>query len=246
MLQIRSKRLAKLSNPAPSSTTDGAADSSANASSPSPTRSPLSAKKQSEPQSGPASTTQTPQLSEGKRIKISPATSAPEKPRSPAPSSPGTPPPAKQESIESFEDRTLGAVFRLALKQGAQRDINGQRIFLPGLQSELQGEGKELLIQTSNLDQALLEAASNVEQQRPLDYLLPCWKRITKLHKGFRRARDDDPKFQVLCEARRLCMSYCIFAITMPEMFGYVEAESFQSPTYFLEYLLIISQAGLF
>lgn len=235
MPQIRNKRLAKLSNPTPSSTTDDTADSSANASSPSPTRSPLSAQKTSEPQSGPASTTQTSQPSEGKRIKITPATTASEKPHSPAPS-PGTPPPAKQESIESFEDRTLGAVFRLALKQGAQHDINGQRIFLPGLQSELQSEGKELRIQTAILDQALLEAASNAEQQRPLDYLLPCWKRITKLHKGFRRARDDDPKFQVLCEARRLCMSYCIFAITMPEMFGYVEAKGFQNLICPLEY----------
>jgi len=235
VLQIRNKRLAKLSNPTASSTTDGAADSSVNASSPSPTRTPLSAQKSTEPQGGPASTTHSPQLSEGKRIKITPATSVSEKPRSPAPSS-GTTPPTKQESIESFEDRILGAVFRLALKQGAQSDVHGQRIFLPGLQSELQSEGKELLIQTATLDQALLEAASNVKQQHPLDYLLPCWKRITKLHKGFRRAGEDDPKFQVLCEARRLCMSYCIFAITMPEMFGYVEAESFQDPSYFQDY----------
>lgn len=129
----------------------------------------------------------------------------------------------------------MGAVFRLALRQNAQRDMNGQRIFLPGLQSELQSEGKELLIQTSILDQALLEAASNLEQGRPLDYLLPCWKRITKLHRGFRKARDDDPKFQVLCEARRLCMSYCIFAITMPEMFGLDSPE--RSPL--AQYLLL-------
>ncbi|KAJ5662138.1 uncharacterized protein N7477_009754 [Penicillium maclennaniae] len=233
--KIRNKRLAKLSNPTPTSPADGPADSSANTSSPSPTQSPLSAPNSSEPQNGPASTTQTPGFSEGKRIKITPAASASEKPRSPAPSSPATPPPIKQESIESFEDRTLGAVFRLALKQDSQRDINGQRIFLPGLQSELQSEGKELLIQTSILDQALLEAASNQEQRRPLDYLLPCWKRITKLHKGFRKAREDDPKFQVLCEARRLCMSYCIFAITMPEMFGLDSPE--RSPL--AQYLLL-------
>lgn len=111
-------------------------------------------------------------------------------------------------------------MFRLTLKEDMQRDIHGQRVFLPGLQKELLDEGKELRIQTTTLDQALLEAASKTERQRPLDYLLPCWKRITKLHKGFRRTRDDDPKYQVLCEARRLCMSYCIFAITMPEMFG--------------------------
>ncbi|KAJ6127009.1 hypothetical protein N7523_002621 [Penicillium sp. IBT 18751x] len=233
--KIRNKRLAKLSNPTPTSPVDGPPDSSANTSSSSTTQSPLFEPKSSEPQNGPASTTQTPGPSEGKRIKITPAASASEKPRSPAPSSPATPPPTKQESIESFEDRTLGAVFRLALKQNSQRDMNGQRIFLPGLQSELQSEGKELLIQTSILDQALLEAASSQEQRRPLDYLLPCWKRITKLHKGFRKAREDDPKFQVLCEARRLCMSYCIFAITMPEMFGLDSPE--RSPL--AQYLLL-------
>lgn len=113
-------------------------------------------------------------------------------------------------------------MFRLTLKEEGQRDIHGKRTYLPGLGSELQDEGQELRIQISVLDQALLEAASKAERQRPLDYLLPCWKRISKLYKGFRRTGDDDPKYQVLCEARRLCMSYCIFAITMPEMFGYV------------------------
>jgi ubiquitin conjugation factor E4 B len=110
----------------------------------------------------------------------------------------------------------------LTLKEEGQRDIHGKRTYLPGLRSELQDEGKELRIQISNLDQALLEAASQAEKNRPLDYLLPCWKRITKLYKGLRRTGDSDPKYQVLCEARRLCMSYCIFAITMPEMFGCV------------------------
>lgn len=163
----------------------------------------------------------TTQTSEGKRIKITPATPVPEQKRSTAPST-GTPPTPKPESIEAFEDRTLSAVFRLSLKEEAQRDIHGQRVYLPGLRAELQDEGQELRIQIPVLDQALLEAASKTERQQPLDYLLPCWKRITKLHKGFRRANDADPKFQVLGEARRLCMSYCVFAITMPEMFGYV------------------------
>lgn len=117
----------------------------------------------------------------------------------------------------------MSAIFKLTLNEDRQRDIHGQRLtFLPGLRSELTDEGRELRIDTSVLDQALLEAASNTPQQKPLNYLLPCWKRISKLHKGFRRARDDDPKFLVLCEARRLCLSYCMFAITMPEMFGCV------------------------
>lgn len=113
-------------------------------------------------------------------------------------------------------------MFRFTLKEDARHDHNGNRIFLPGLRDEIQDEGKDLRIEVASLDQALLEAASKAENGRPLDYLLPCWKRIAKLHKNFRKAGDDDPKLKILSEARRLCMSYCIFGITMPEMFGYV------------------------
>jgi len=35
-----------------------------------------------------------------------------------------------------------------------------------------------------------------------------------------RSGSTEDPKYDILKEARRLCMSYCIFAITMPDMFG--------------------------
>lgn len=158
------------------------------------------------------------QQSEGKRIKItSTSTSGPERSHS------ATPPlPRPEESLEAFEDRTLSAVFKLTLKEDRQRDIHGNRlIYLPSLRSELEEQGRDLRIETAVLDQALLEASSNAGQ-KPLDYLLPCWKRISRLFKGFRRAREDDPKFGVIAEARRLCMSYCIFAFTMPEMFGYV------------------------
>ncbi|KAJ5711554.1 hypothetical protein N7488_005710 [Penicillium malachiteum] len=220
--KIRNKRLAKLSNPTPTSpSADGSSGSPSNSANPSPTgspASPIAPQSFSQLPSASSSAPRTPQP-EGKRIKITPASGL-ERPRSAAPSTPGTPPPAKPETIETFEDRTLSAVFKLTLKEEGQRDLHGQRIYLPGLRSELESEGKELRIGTAVLDQALLEAASKAEQGRPLDYLLPCWKRIAKLHKGFRRARDDDPKFQVLCEARRLCMSYCIFGITMSEMFG--------------------------
>ncbi|KAJ5812184.1 hypothetical protein N7474_008485 [Penicillium riverlandense] len=223
--KIRNKRLAKLSNPSPSA--ESGSDSSQNPSTPSPSQPPVPAPQSTKPESTPTSRSSTPQQqqAEGKRIKITPASpsaSTPNRPRSTGPSASKTPPPPKpEESIEAFEDRTLSAVFKLTLREDRQRDIHGNGlIYLPGLQAELQDEGQELRIQTAVLDQALLEAASKAEKQRPLDYLLPCWKRIARLHKGFRRARDDDPKFRVLVEARRLCMSYCIFAITMPEMFG--------------------------
>ncbi|OQD85253.1 hypothetical protein PENANT_c010G10733 [Penicillium antarcticum] len=217
--KIRNKRLAKLSNPNPSPSQDNNSDSAQSSAHTSPTQSPLSAQPTGS-FSGSPSFSQTPLQSEGKRIKITPAAQTPERTRSNPPSAPGTPPPQKIESIETFEDRTLSAVFKVTLKDDGRQDIHGKRTFLSGLRSELEGEGQDLRIQVSVLDQALLEAASNAERNRPLDYLLPCWKRITRLSNGFRRTGDDDPKYQILCEARRLCMSYCIFAITMPEMFG--------------------------
>jgi ubiquitin conjugation factor E4 B len=219
--KIRNKRLAKLSNPNPSPSQDNTSDSAQSSAHTSPAQSPLSAHPQSGFFSG-SQSSQTPQQSEGKRIKITPVAQTPERTRSNPPSAPGTPPPQKIESIETFEDRTLSAVFKITLKDDGRQDIHGKRTFLPGLRSELEGEGQDLRIQVSVLDQALLEAASNAERNRPLDYLLPCWKRITRLSNGFRKTSDDDPKYQILSEARRLCMSYCIFAITMPEMFGYV------------------------
>ncbi|PLB54451.1 putative ubiquitin fusion degradation protein UfdB [Aspergillus steynii IBT 23096] len=223
--KIRNKRLAKLGNPSPPSPTEGAADS-ASSRPPTPSQ-PVSSREASRTRSNVGSAASSPapsprpeaQQSEGKRIKITPATSTNAAAERSRPATPVAP--KAEETIETFEDRTLSAIFKLTLNEDRQRDIHGQRLtFLPGLRSELTDEGRELRIDTSVLDQALLEAASNTPQQKPLNYLLPCWKRISKLHKGFRRARDDDPKFLVLCEARRLCLSYCMFAITMPEMFG--------------------------
>lgn len=71
------------------------------------------------------------------------------------------------------------------------------------------------------LDQAILEAASNLQpDDEPLGYLLGCWKRISRLFKALKKNGEEDPKFNVAKEARRLCLSYCLFAITMPDMFG--------------------------
>jgi ubiquitin conjugation factor E4 B len=93
---------------------------------------------------------------------------------------------------------------------------------LAGVRSELEEEGLPVRVSVAVLDQAILEAASSAGRQRPLTYLLPCWKRIQRLYKGFRKAQEDDPKFTIVQEARRLCVSYCVFAITIPEMFGLV------------------------
>lgn len=130
----------------------------------------------------------------------------------------------QEESIETFEDRTLRALFCITLDETNQRDIHGHHLtFLPGLLAELKDEGLPVRLSTGVLDQAILEAASNTGRGvEPLDYLLPCWKRIRRLVKGFRKASDDDPRYAVVSEAKRLCISYSVFAITMPDMFGLV------------------------
>lgn len=123
--------------------------------------------------------------------------------------------------MEAFEDRILRSLFRVTLKEDERQDIHGHKlIYLPGVRSELEDQGAEPRLSVSILDQALLEAASVAGQSRPLSYLLPCWKRVKRFQKSYRRGTGDDPKFNVILEARRLCISYSVFAITMPEMFG--------------------------
>lgn len=249
--QIRNKRLAKLASQAPSSQSSSQAPGASE-----PTRGPSTTPSEgpSTPQeaqaprpqinvsSAPPSLATSPrpelQQSEGKRIKITPAagisTVPPERPQSTSiPPKRATPKP--EESLEAFEDRTLSAIFKVSLKEDRQHDMHGQKlIYLPGVRAEFEDQGREPRMEVSVLDQALLEAASNIDLQKPLDYLLPCWKRVSRVYKGFRKSRDDDPKFDVIREARRLCMSYCIFAITMPEMFGCVASTSDLSAVFFL------------
>ena len=100
-------------------------------------------------------------------------------------------------------------------------DVSNHRlIYLPDHRDELFEQNAPLLLTKDNLDSIILEAASTVPSNKPvLDYLLPCWKRITKAQKGLRGYAN--AKDAILKEARRLCMSYSIFAVEMPELFGY-------------------------
>lgn len=95
--------------------------------------------------------------------------------------------------------------------------------FLPDLRKELEESNEPLRLTVANLEQAIVEAASQVHGNKQLlDYLLPCWKRVVKANRalrGYASAKD-----MVVKEAKRLCMSYCIFAVTLPDIFGYVRA----------------------
>lgn len=116
----------------------------------------------------------------------------------------------------------LGNLFRITLWEEHQHGAHGNHLqFLVGTRLDLEDSGQSVRLNVGMLDQALLEAASNLKQgTMPLDFLLGCWKRVSTQYKALRKAGEEDPKFVIVKEARRLCMSYCIFAITMPDMFG--------------------------
>jgi ubiquitin conjugation factor E4 B len=129
---------------------------------------------------------------------------------------------SKEETLEAFENRILGNVFRVTLDESRQYDPSGHRlIYLPNLRQDLEESGEAVTLTVGTLDSAILEAASKVAHNKPvLGYLLPCWKRTIKALKGLRGAANG--RDTVLKEARRLCLSNCIFALTMPELFGSV------------------------
>ena len=129
--------------------------------------------------------------------------------------------PGIRDNLEVWEDRTLGGIFKITVHsneeyEGRERSFK----FLPGVKKDLEEDGSHVRLSTTVLDQAILEAASNYSSEKPLDYLLGCWKRVSKLFRSPKAPGADDPKYAIIKEARRLCMSYCIFAVTMPEMFG--------------------------
>lgn len=129
-------------------------------------------------------------------------------------------PVAVQETIEDYADRVLSAIFRFTVDPNRIADAYGHRLhFLPNLSQELTDEGLPLKLPADRLDEAIMEAATAVPHQRPVfEYLLPCWKRLVKTLKAFRGPAPD--KEALLKEARRLCFSNCIFALTVPELFG--------------------------
>ncbi|TPX17100.1 uncharacterized protein E0L32_003218 [Thyridium curvatum] len=139
-----------------------------------------------------------------------------------------TPPPATEapakrpqaESIEDWTDSTLSHLFRLTVDSTRTTDRHGHHLtFLPNLSQELQDRGQPLKLTADDLDAAILEAATAVPHKRPLlQYLLPCWKNVMRALKPLREPPAD--KLSVLQEAKRLCMSNCIFALTVPELFG--------------------------
>ncbi|KAH9223523.1 ubiquitin elongating factor core-domain-containing protein [Leptodontidium sp. 2 PMI_412] len=141
--------------------------------------------------------------------------------------------PVADETIEQWENRTLGNIFRITLDPQQKTEGSHKLIFLPNLRQELMEDKAPLLLTKERLDSALLEAASTISNNKSiLDYLLPCWKRVVKALKGLRGYAG--AKDVVLKEAKRLCMSNCIFAVEMPELYGRIPNAATDSLTPYL------------
>jgi ubiquitin conjugation factor E4 B len=163
----------------------------------------------------------------GPSIRISPTDSHAKRAREDSDSVTASPPPRKstatpkEETPDAFENRVLSNIFRITLEEGVQDHSGHKLVFLPNLKQELGEAGEPVRLSLGTLDPAIVEAASKVPHDKSvLDYLLPCWKRTTRAPKGIRghgSGRD-----AIIKEARRLCMSNIIFAVTMPELYGSV------------------------
>jgi ubiquitin conjugation factor E4 B len=153
----------------------------------------------------------------------------------PGGSSAAQPAPKSQDvSVEGWTDRTLGSIFRITLDPDTTRDLHGHRLcFVSGVRDDLEEAGSPMRLTTDVLDSALLQSAESKTGGRPLDYFLGCWKRVSKLFRTM--TSKNDPKADIVKEARRVCFSYCIFAATMPEMFG----EESQEGNALAEHLLV-------
>jgi ubiquitin conjugation factor E4 B len=129
-----------------------------------------------------------------------------------------------QVSMEDWEDTALSDIFRISLEPGRKTDSRGSRLhFVAGVRADLEGQGQPLRLTLSCLDQAIVEAGSETADGKPLKYLLGCWKRVMRQHRALRNPTPTDPnygKLESIQEVKRITMSYCIFAATMPEMFN--------------------------
>ncbi|KAL9619118.1 MAG: hypothetical protein Q9160_006207 [Pyrenula sp. 1 TL-2023] len=151
------------------------------------------------------------------KIQIRPATSASVTPQKRDVSGART-----GETIEEFEDRTLRSMFRFSLDPEVKQDAHGHPLrYLRELHQDLESEGKEFRMSTGDLEPAIVDALSNLPLKiTPLDHMLGCWKRLSRLNRGFKKPNSEDRKWQIVQEARRLCMSWTAFAILSPELFG--------------------------
>lgn len=132
-----------------------------------------------------------------------------------------------RDNIKIWEDKTLSGIFRITLRNSDERDNTDTPLnYLSEVAADVKDNGNPPLLTTAILDQAIVEAASKFSEGEPFRYMLECWKRVSRLIRAMKPPGGDDPRYGIVKEARRLCMSYCIFALTMPEIYGVDSSEN--------------------
>ncbi|SPO03316.1 related to ubiquitin fusion degradation protein 2 [Cephalotrichum gorgonifer] len=120
-------------------------------------------------------------------------------------------------SLEDFSDRVLTDILHATVDPTKASD---QIIFLPELSQALKDVDEPLKLSLDNIDAAIMEAASSWPRDKSLlSYFLPCWSRAQEQKRAPPRDATED-KLNVLSEAKRLCISNCLFAVTVPDLFG--------------------------
>lgn len=128
--------------------------------------------------------------------------------------------PQSVESDSDYAHRVLSHIFDITLDPHRMTAAHGHRLlFLPNLNQDLNDQGQPLKLSTSVLDQAIMEACATWTAHRPLmDYLLPCWKRAVRSVNLAKNPQGS--RLEVHEEAKRLSISSCLFALTMPALYG--------------------------
>lgn len=226
-VQIRAKRLAKLGgsssatpNQAPSPTGSPAPTSSKQNAVPSPptgsSSTPAAPGASGVDNTQRASNSSTPQTNVQPRT-VSPVKRERDGSQRPKPAAAGKAP----ETLESWQDKMLRQVFRVTLNPEETRDLHGHSlIYLASTRDDLVEQSAPLQLNIDVVEAAIAEAASQAPGGKTFKYLLACFKRVSRTTRSTKYSSPEDPKHSILAETRRLCMSYCVFAITMPEMFG--------------------------
>ncbi|PHH82012.1 hypothetical protein CDD83_3386 [Cordyceps sp. RAO-2017] len=133
---------------------------------------------------------------------------------------PRRPNPQQAESDDDYAHRVLTQIFRITVDPHHMSSPQGQRlVFVPNLNQELNDAAEPLKLSTAILDQAIIEACAAWPLDKPLlDYLLPCWKRAVKSASMARNLTGS--RVEAQDEAKRLCLSNCLFSLTMPVLYG--------------------------
>lgn len=132
--------------------------------------------------------------------------------------------PQTPESDEDYVNRVITQIFRVTANPHAMTNSAGHKLkLLPDLNEEMNAEGRSLKLTIEDLDQAIMEAGRNCwPKNKPLiEYMLPCWKRAVKAVSSSKVT--EGPRREVLEEAKRLSLSYCLFGFTLPDLFEYVD-----------------------